>query len=140
MSGSFCSNCGTSLAPGAVFCNNCGRSQSPSQAQSQVYSQPSSSYSPPPQTNYYNTTNLNSNSFKDKPLTVGEFIITFILMGIPLIGFIMMLVWAFGSETNTNKKNLARAVLIMGVIIGVLYGIIMLLIFLIAAAAGGMGF
>lgn len=140
MSGSFCSNCGSNLAPGSVFCSNCGKSNSPAQSQSQTYSQPPSSYSPPPQATYYNTTNYSMSSNKDKPLTVGEYIITFILMGIPLVGFIMMLVWAFGSETNTNKKNLARAVLIMGVIIGVLYGLIMVVVMLIAAAAGGMGF
>jgi hypothetical protein len=57
-----------------------------------------------------------SNSSKDKPLTVGEYIIMFILMGIPLVGFILMLVWAFGSDVNTNKKNYSRAILILGVI------------------------
>jgi len=136
MSGSFCNNCGSSLTPGSSFCNNCGRSQSPSQ----VYSQPSSSYSPPPQPAYYNTTNYNMSSNKDKPLTVGEYIIAFILLSIPLVGFIIMLVWAFGSEANTNKKNLSRAILIMGVVAAILYGLIMLMIFLIAMIAGGMGF
>jgi hypothetical protein len=35
-----------------------------------------------------------------------------ILSGIPLVGFILLLVWAFSSTENPNKKNYARAVLL----------------------------
>ena len=59
-------------------------------------------------------------------MKVGEYILMFILTGIPLVGFILLLVWAFGSSTNTNKKNYARAVLILGLIGVVLYVLLMI--------------
>jgi len=47
-----------------------------------------------------------------------------IVSGIPFIGFIMLLVWAFGSQTNPNKKNWARAILIL-MLIGIVLSIIL---------------
>ena len=51
-----------------------------------------------------------------EPLTVGGFIGTMIVTMIPIIGFIMLLVWSFGSGTNQNRKNFCRAMLILGLI------------------------
>lgn len=51
-----------------------------------------------------------------KPMSVGGYIGTMLLMAIPLVGFILMLVWSFGSNVNINKKNFCRATLIMAVI------------------------
>ena len=39
-----------------------------------------------------------------------------LLTGIPIIGFIMILVWSFGHSCNRNTKSYARAVLIFGII------------------------
>jgi len=49
-------------------------------------------------------------------MTVGDWVGTFLLSGIPIVGFILLIVWAFDSNTNTNKKNYARAVLLLGAI------------------------
>ena len=51
----------------------------------------------------------------------------FILSAIPLVGFICLLVWAFGSNANLNKKNYARAILIMGLIAVVLWVVILII-------------
>jgi predicted neutral ceramidase superfamily lipid hydrolase len=45
----------------------------------------------------------------------------FILMAIPLVNLIMLFVWGFSSSENTNKKNFARASLILLVIAIVLW-------------------
>lgn len=50
------------------------------------------------------------------PVSVGNWIITLILTSIPLVGFIMLLVWAFGNNTPVSKSNYAKATLIMMVI------------------------
>ena len=39
-----------------------------------------------------------------------------LLSGIPIVGFIMILVWSFGHSCNRNTKSYARAVLIFGII------------------------
>jgi hypothetical protein len=52
----------------------------------------------------------------EKPLPVWKFIGMMLLSAIPVIGFIMILVWSFGSSWNKNTRNYARAVLILGII------------------------
>jgi membrane-associated HD superfamily phosphohydrolase len=59
-----------------------------------------------------------------QPMSIGDWIITFIITAIPLVGFIMLFVWAFGDGTNPSKKTWAQAYLIMMVI-----AIILLIIF-----------
>ena len=59
------------------------------------------------------------------PLTVGDWIITSIILAIPIVGFIMLFVWGFGSNTQPSKANWAKATLIM---IGISF-VIMLLFF-----------
>ena len=47
------------------------------------------------------------------PISVGEWVITIIIIAIPIVGFIMLLVWGFGSNTQPSKANWAKATLIM---------------------------
>ena len=53
---------------------------------------------------------------KKNTVSVGDWIITFIILAIPLVNIIMLLIWAFGDGGNLNKKNFAKAALIMFVI------------------------
>lgn len=53
---------------------------------------------------------------EEKPLSVGEFLLMLFVSGIPVVGFILLLVWAFGGAVNQNRKNFARATLILSVI------------------------
>ena len=39
------------------------------------------------------------------PISVGEWIITTIILAIPIVGFIMLFVWGFGSNTQPSKAN-----------------------------------
>ena len=90
-------------------------------------------YTPPPQPQYYAQPPYNPMQANREPLGVGSYIGMFFLSAIPLVGFIMLLVWAFGGDVNLNRKNYARAILIMA-LIGVAIGVIF---FLIALAIGG---
>jgi Na+/melibiose symporter-like transporter len=58
-------------------------------------------------------TNSNADT---RPLSTGEFFLTMLVLGLPLIGFILMLVWSFGSG-NVNRRNFCRAMLIFTVIV-----------------------
>ena len=46
-------------------------------------------------------------------MTVKDWVITLILLSIPLVNIIMIIVWAVNDTTNRNKKNFALATLIM---------------------------
>jgi hypothetical protein len=53
------------------------------------------------------------------PLRVGQYLGMFISLCIPIINIILLFVWGFGSGVNLNKKNYARAVLIiLAILIG----------------------
>ena len=47
------------------------------------------------------------------PISIGEWIITSIILAIPIVGFVMLFVWGFGSNTQPSKANWAKASLIM---------------------------
>jgi purine-cytosine permease-like protein len=67
----------------------------------------------------------------DAPLGVGSYMMMSLIQCIPLVGFIMLLVWAFSRNANTNKKNYARAALIwwlIGLGLAVLAVVVMLLL------------
>ena len=51
-----------------------------------------------------------------QPMSVGEWFIAILITAIPLVGLIMLLVWAFSSGTNINKANWAKATLLWMVI------------------------
>ncbi|GAB3341640.1 hypothetical protein GCM10027429_30190 [Marivirga atlantica] len=67
------------------------------------------------------------NQTDHKPLSVGDWIVTLIITAIPLVGFVMLFVWAFGSNTNPNKANWAKAALVLfaiGIVLSILFSII----------------
>jgi hypothetical protein len=90
------------------------------------YSTPVQNYTAPAQQSYYQAPQQNYyQKIQDTtPMSVGQYILTMIISAIPFVGFIMLLIWAFSSDTNVNKKNYARAILILAVI-----GIVLSIIF-----------
>lgn len=72
-------------------------------------------------------------------VSVGEWIVTILITAIPIVGFIMLFVWAFGDAAPPSKKNWAIATLIWYAIIIVIM-IIFFFIFgaIIASMFGGM--
>lgn len=59
-----------------------------------------------------------------QPVGLGEWMVTILITAIPLVGFIMLFVWGFGSDTNPSKANWAKATLIWFAIVAVVYFII----------------
>lgn len=60
----------------------------------------------------------------NRPVSVGDWMLTYILLCIPLINIIMLFVWAFGSSPE-SKANWAKATLLWMVIGGVLVAILL---------------
>ena len=138
----FCPKCGTNVENGTRFCSECGTDVLAAQAvpagnapapqyTQNTYSappppppRPQPQYAPPQYAPQYQQP-VNPN---DAPMSVGSYIGTMILFCIPLVGFILQLVWAFGSNVNRNKKNFCRAALILEVIVVVLYIIFFIIV------------
>ena len=73
------------------------------------------------------TKDINSDSSSIKNLTIGEWMLNYLVMSIPLIGLIFLIIWA-ADKNNVIRKNWAASMLIwFGVII-----FIYLLVFLIS--------
>lgn len=65
------------------------------------------------------------NNYNNNVVSVGEWIVTFILLAIPFINLVLLFVWGFSDSTPLSKKNYARATLILigiGILISILFG------------------
>ena len=93
-----CPNCNAQLAENSTFCHHCGSNIAPTPVQ-QPYAAP------------YNTMPQGNNN--PPPLSVGSYVGMFFLLCIPLVNIILLFVWAFSAGENPNRKNYARAVLIL---------------------------
>ena len=130
----FCTNCGATLDDDKKFCTECGASVNetpagtattpppppPPQA-APVYTQAATATMPPPQPSYQQATAYGGDmapgkGSKYEPITTGGFIGIMLLMCIPIVGQILMIIWALGGCRKINKRNLARASLIMMVV------------------------
>ncbi|HHV99811.1 MAG TPA: zinc ribbon domain-containing protein [Clostridiaceae bacterium] len=124
----FCANCGNKLPEGAKFCGGCGVKTEPVQPDYTVSekSAPMRPAPPPPiNTPLVQTASSHQQAYAplqstaysgqlgDEPLRVGQYIGMFLLMCVPILNIILLFVWGFGSSANLNKKNFARAALIL---------------------------
>ena len=54
----------------------------------------------------------------NETVTVGEWFLSLVVASIPVIGFVAVLLWAFGKGASVSKRNWAQAMVIMYVIGG----------------------
>ena len=115
-----CEKCASPLAEGNSYCEKCGASASTTQQESPaaqateppvmspppINSQPA--YAPYSYAPYSNTMQQGA-----EPLSVGQYIGMFLLLIIPIVNLVLLFVWGFGSGVNPNKRNFARAYLII---------------------------
>lgn len=80
------------------------------------------------------------NTELEEPITMGEWLITLLIMMIPCVNIIMMFVWAFSSNEKKSKSNYFKAALIVGGIALVLYIILILVVGASMAAMTGMNY
>lgn len=104
-----CANCGAEIMAGKNFCTQCG-----ARADAPVYTppaviQPQGDIEPAPGSRY-------------EPISTFSFIGIMLLMCIPIVGQILVLIWAFGGCKKVNKRNFARASLFF-MIISLIFGI-----------------
>ena len=50
---------------------------------------------------------------KYNPMSIRDWLITSFIFAIPIVGFVMLFVWGFGSNTQPSKANWAKATLIV---------------------------
>lgn len=108
----FCENCGKQIPDDAVFCTNCGAKQTAKTSSVQMTPPVNQTAAPKVErpVSYQQTTK----SYEATDLiSMGQYLIMFLITAIPIAGIVMLFIWAFGSETGPNKKNFARAYLIM---------------------------
>ena len=148
-----CSKCGTYNAEGTTYCTNCGTTvsaisanvyneqpsydQNAATPQPQSYSQPQQTYSQPqpysqPQVNNY----YPSPAITDETVSVGEWMLMTLVFMLPVVGLIMLFVWAFGGGVKKSKANYCKAALIWSAILIAIY----ILFFIIVVGAMGVAF
>lgn len=67
-----------------------------------------------------------------------EWVITVVISLIPMVNFIMLLVWSFSDSINPSKKNWARATLIVFAIVFVVYLLFAFIFMGVLMSAGGL--
>lgn len=112
----YCEKCGRQLPDGMLVCPNCSATQSVA-------------YTPPPAQQPYYQASGTINSIEDvpynfRPLTAWAFFGYGLLFSIPLVGFIMLLVYSFGGTPRVCLQNYARSYF-CGLIIGIVLGAIL---------------
>lgn len=131
----YCQKCGARLPEDSAVCTMCGFDNAqaaqpgagahaqpfnpggPAPGQAPPYGQPNSApYSAP------------AHDPRRDPLSVGDIFVSWLLLSIPIVNVVMVIVWLTSSKTNVNKKNFAKAALIMYAI-GIVLSIIASLLF-----------
>ena len=129
----YCQKCGARLPEGRAVCSMCGFDNAqaarpgaepqgqpfnpggPAPGTNPPYGRPNPSYGAPPH-----------DSRRD-PLSVGDIFVSWLLLSIPIVNIVMIIVWLTSSSTNINKKNFAKAALIMyaiGIVLWILAAIV----------------
>lgn len=85
--------------------------------------------------NAESTAQINSRNELAEVITVKDWLLTLLLLALPLVNIIMLCIWSFSDNVNPNKKSFARAELIWIAIATVLSTIFTIIIVAIVTAA-----
>ena len=65
---------------------------------------------------------MNGTDELTRPLTVSEWLLTLVVLAIPMVNIVAFLYWSFGNGVNVNKRNFCRAGLVwMAIIMGLFF-------------------
>lgn len=106
----YCTNCGVQNEDGVKFCTSCGAALKQQEAPRQQASYQNSAAARPDMG--YNI----PEDDREKVMGLGAWLVTFLLMIIPIVNIILLIKWAVSGGTNKNKQNMARAALIVMVV------------------------
>ncbi len=74
---------------------------------------------------------VNSNVEKSyQVMTMGDWFVTLLILAIPIVNFIMLFVWGFGSNDKPSRSNYCKLALLL-----MLIGIVITIILLIAGVS-----
>ena len=140
----YCRSCGTKLEEGVKFCPNCGGENAKDTVEVVKTDNQYQSHNNEMYNNYRNILNqgYNYEMYHDykrnkdipieyKPLGAWAYFGWNLLFALPLVGFIILIVFACGATKNINLRNYARSYFCYLVI-----ALIILIIFLVIAAIG----
>lgn len=68
------------------------------------------------------------NNVANEPVTVGNWMLTYLIMCIPIVNLVMLFVWAFSGNVPPSKANWAKASLIW-LLIGIVLWILLVMVF-----------
>ncbi len=143
-----CTRCGAELKSGIKFCTECGAAVPETRTEGVAFAKErkaelptADNQQPVQQTVYQQPINTQPAPPRAQPITeqapgpgspyglisTGGYIGIMLLLCIPIIGLILMIVWACGGCRKHQKRNMARAMLIMTVImlvIGLVIGLV----------------
>lgn len=81
----------------------------------------------------YTAPQSQDNAYGMPPVSIGNWIITLLVLMIPVVNLVMLLVWAFSSGTNPSKANFCKATLL---IYAIVFGLFLLLGVFIGMGSG----
>ena len=61
----------------------------------------------------------------EKPISVGEWVLNIFIVSIPLVGLIMLIVWAVSKDIPESKSNWAKGMLVwyaIGIVLAFIFG------------------
>lgn len=108
----YCKKCGTQNDDGALYCKECGT----------PLGNPHSNENTTGGNQYYSSGQTQNNTIPDEytPISMWGYFGYELLFSIPLVGFILLLVFSFGGTKNKNLKNFARSYFCFTIVILIL--------------------
>lgn len=122
----YCSHCGAPIPEGAKFCTSCGQAADGAtvlvDGPAPTPPRPAPAYTPPSPPAYTPPAPAAGPDLpppkgsRYAPVSTLGFVGTLLLLCIPLLNLVLLVVWALGGCRNVNRRNLARAILILAVV------------------------
>lgn len=117
----YCESCGEKLQAGSRHCEGCGSyitAPSAPMAGSRLATLPPLRL---PDSQYWDPAAVSGGAQEREPLTMGQYLLIFLLLCLPLVNIVLLLKWSFWPGGNINRRNFARASLVVILIMAVFY-------------------
>ena len=104
MSDIVCKACGAQVSSASKFCTGCGGAIPEGQAEQQVHTSSPQRIQESP---------LPRAAVDTAPMSVIGYVFTMLAFSVPILGLVLAFRWAFRANTGLNRRNFARAMLVM---------------------------